>query len=101
MTEPKPKLNRRERRVRQRQVIKQLLDGPPRDPVCGQARAAARARARAANPKEPKMPKKGSTQEKKAARERQAATGKPYTVCLAEVRTEWAAAQEQPRRQQP
>lgn len=47
------------------------------------------------------MPKKGSTQEKKAARERQAATGKPYALCLAEIRTEWAAAREQARRQQP
>ncbi|MFI5880811.1 hypothetical protein [Streptomyces sp. NPDC051554] len=101
MTEPKPRLNRRQRRDRQRQAIKQLLDGPPREPVCGQAKAAARARARAANPQEPKMPKKGNTQEKKAARERQAATGRPYGTCLAEVRTERAAAQDQARRQQP
>lgn len=69
MTEPKRQLNRRERRDRQRQIIKQLLDGPPRERVCGQAKAAARARARAANPQEPTMPKKGNTQEKKAAQE--------------------------------
>ncbi|WP_019059955.1 hypothetical protein [Streptomyces prunicolor] len=91
MAEPKPKLNRQQRRTRQRQVIKQVLDGPPRTPVCGQAKAAARARARAANPQEPQMPKKGSMGEKSLARERKAATGKPYAVCLAEVRAEWAA----------
>ncbi|MCX5239817.1 hypothetical protein OG824_31910 [Streptomyces prunicolor] len=91
MAEPKPKLNRQQRRTRQRQVIKQVLDGPPRTPVCGQAKAAARARARAANRQEPQMPKKGGTQEKALVRERRAATGKPYGACLAEVRAEWAA----------
>ncbi|MET7746190.1 hypothetical protein [Streptomyces sp. NPDC005385] len=83
----KPRLNRRERRERKRAVIKQLLDGPPRPPVCGQAKAAARKRqANAQSSKEPKVPKKGNTKEKKAARELQAATGQPYCVCLAEVR---------------
>ncbi|MEV6737892.1 hypothetical protein AB0N14_13555 [Streptomyces sp. NPDC051104] len=34
------------------------------------------------------MPKSGG-KEKRLARERQAATGKPYTVCLAEIRAEY------------
>ncbi|MFC8676690.1 hypothetical protein ACFUEN_28895 [Streptomyces griseorubiginosus] len=85
-------MGRRERRARQRQAIKQLLDGPPRKPVCGQAKAAARARERADT--EPRMPK-NSAEEKRLARERQAATGKPYAVCLAEVRAEYAARQPQ------
>jgi len=34
---------------------------------------------------------KGNNKEKKLARERQAATGKPYTACLAEIRAEYAA----------
>jgi len=43
---------------------------------------------------------KGNTKEKKLARERQTATGKPYTECLAEVRAEHAAhkAAEGPKR---
>ncbi len=36
------------------------------------------------------MPKSGG-KEKRLARERQAATGKPYTVCLAEIRAEYEA----------
>ena len=39
------------------------------------------------------MPK-ANAKEKRLARERQAATGKPYTVCLAEIRAEYAAKQE-------
>lgn len=38
------------------------------------------------------MPK-GNTKEKKLARERQAATGKPYTECLREIRAEYAKQQ--------
>ncbi|MER5694941.1 hypothetical protein ACWDBO_31525 [Streptomyces mirabilis] len=38
------------------------------------------------------MPK-GNAKEKRLARERMAATGKPYTACLAEIRAEWAAQQ--------
>lgn len=36
------------------------------------------------------MPK-ANAKEKRLARERQAATGKPYTVCLAEIRAEYEA----------
>ncbi|MFF2383750.1 hypothetical protein [Streptomyces sp. NPDC058108] len=32
----------------------------------------------------------GNSKEKRLARERQATTGKPYTVCLAEIRAEYA-----------
>ncbi|MFE5140327.1 hypothetical protein ACFRDV_22065 [Streptomyces fagopyri] len=73
-------------------MIKHLLDGPTREPACGQAKAAARARARSSSPntEEPKVPK-GNTKVKKLARELQASTGQPYTVCLAEVRAEHAA----------
>lgn len=35
------------------------------------------------------MPK-ADAKEKRLARERQAATGKPYTACLAEIRAEYA-----------
>ncbi|MFJ6085157.1 hypothetical protein ACIQI8_27490 [Streptomyces sp. NPDC092369] len=80
-------MGRRQRRARQRQVVKQLLDGPPKDRVCGQAKAAARARARTTGPQAPKLPKSEAQQ---LARQRQAATGRPYTVCLAEVRAEHA-----------
>jgi len=34
------------------------------------------------------MPRNGNTKEKRLARERQAATGKPYTECLREIRAE-------------
>jgi hypothetical protein len=36
---------------------------------------------------------KGNSKEKRLARERQAATGKPYTECLAEIRAEYLAQQ--------
>ncbi|MFJ8006090.1 hypothetical protein [Streptomyces fagopyri] len=93
MPDPQPpRRNRAERRQLKTTLIKRLLDGPPREPVCGQAKAAARARARANTPssEEPKM-SKGNTKQKKLARELQASTGQPYTVCLAEVRAEHAA----------
>ncbi|MFI1535560.1 hypothetical protein [Streptomyces anandii] len=82
----RPKLNRTQRREQKRQVIRRLLDGPARQPVCGQAKAAARARAKAASRTEPRLPK-GDRGVKAAARELQAATGRPYTECLIEVRT--------------
>ncbi|MCX5285675.1 hypothetical protein [Streptomyces sp. NBC_00198] len=75
--------NRQQRRDRQKALIKHLLDGPPRRPVCGQAKAAARART--AGPAQPKTPK-GDPSVKARARELQASTGQPYGVCLAEVR---------------
>lgn len=98
MPEPQPPLNRKQRRERQRQAVTYLLDGPPKTPVCGQAKAAARNRARAATGQEPKMPKHNA---KELARERQAATGKPYTACLAEVRAEHAAAERGRAREEP
>ncbi|WP_369043490.1 hypothetical protein [Streptomyces sp. Midd1] len=51
--------------------------------MCGQAKAAARARA--ASTGSPKPPK-GDPSIKARARELQASTGQPYCVCLAEVR---------------
>ncbi|MER6534700.1 hypothetical protein ABT215_12995 [Streptomyces sp900105755] len=39
------------------------------------------------------MPR-GNSKEKRLARERQVATGKPYTECLAEIRAEYLAQQE-------
>lgn len=36
------------------------------------------------------MPRNGNSKEKRLARERQAATGKPYTECLREIRAEYA-----------
>lgn len=38
------------------------------------------------------MPR-GNSKEKRLARQRQAATGKPYTECLREIRAEYAAQQ--------
>lgn len=99
MPEPKPQLNRRKRRDRQRQFVKHMLDGPPRKAVCGQAKAAARARVRGAVQREPKLPK-GEAQA--LARERQESTGRPYAVCLAEVRAEHSAGHgEQPEHEEP
>ncbi|MEU6513636.1 hypothetical protein [Streptomyces sp. NPDC046978] len=89
-TDQPARLNRRQRRARQAQFVKRTLDGPPREPVCGQAKAATRARARAEVKTTPHVPK-GDKAAKRAARELQAATGQPYTVCLAEVRAERAA----------
>jgi hypothetical protein len=93
MPEPKPQVNRRKRRDRQRQFVKHMLDGPPRKAACGQAKAGARARARAAVPQEPKLPK-GEAQA--LARRRQESTGRPYAVCLAEVRAEHSAGHGEP-----
>ncbi|MET7944357.1 hypothetical protein [Streptomyces sp. NPDC005302] len=86
--EQKPRLNREKRRARKRAVIKQLLDGPPKKPVCGQAKAAARART--SGNAQPKT-SKGDRSLKARARELQASTGQPYGVCLAEVRSLEAA----------
>ncbi|MGW0795917.1 hypothetical protein [Streptomyces sp. NPDC002692] len=89
MPDPQPpRRNRAARRDRQRLMIKHLLDGPPREPACGQAKAAARARASSSGGA--KVPK-GDRTLKARARELQAETGQPYTVCLAEVRAEHAA----------
>lgn len=41
--------NRRDRRARRKALTAYVLDGPPKQPVCGQAKAAARRRAREAN----------------------------------------------------
>jgi hypothetical protein len=41
------RLNREQRRAKQRALTAYVLDGPKRAPVCGQAKAAARRRARA------------------------------------------------------
>ncbi|MEW2164409.1 hypothetical protein AB0912_15655 [Streptomyces sp. NPDC007084] len=82
--QPRRRLNRAERRHRKREFIKQFLDGPPKPLICGQAKAAARARS--ANAAAPGAPK-GDPSVKAQARELQAATGQPYGVCLAEVRT--------------
>lgn len=81
--EQPPRLNRKRRRERKRAVIKQILDGPPKAPVCGQAKAVSRARSAETNGP---MPPKGDPSIKARARELQASTGQPYGVCLAEVR---------------
>ncbi|MFJ6540514.1 hypothetical protein ACIQMP_07700 [Streptomyces sp. NPDC091385] len=78
-------MNRRERRDRQKELLRHLLDGPRRAPQCGQAKAAARARVKAVQ--EPRPPKNDPVV-KAAARELQERTGQPYAVCLAEVRAE-------------
>lgn len=41
------RLNRAERRARARALTAYVLDGPTREPVCGQSKAAARKRRRA------------------------------------------------------
>jgi hypothetical protein len=41
------RLNREQRRAKQRALTSYVLDGPKPEPVCGQAKAAARRRARA------------------------------------------------------
>ncbi|MFJ8798517.1 hypothetical protein [Streptomyces sp. NPDC102487] len=90
----KPHLNRQKRRARKRAVIRQILDGPPKKPVCGQAKAAARARS--ASTPGLKLAK-GDPSLKARARELQASTGQPYGVCLAEVRSLEAARRSEER----
>ncbi|MER8030722.1 hypothetical protein ABTZ78_17385 [Streptomyces bauhiniae] len=82
-----PKLNRRQRRDQQREIIRHLLDGPRRVQQCGQAKAAARTRAKAGSGK---RPPKNDPAVKAAAHALQEATGQPYHVCLAEARAEQA-----------
>lgn len=86
--EPPKGLNRAQRRERQRQVIKYVLDGPRREPVCGQAKAGRRTRARATGDSGPRL-SKGNTELKALAWQLKRTTGRPYAVCLAEVRA-WA-----------
>ncbi|MEU6340289.1 hypothetical protein ABZ883_04970 [Streptomyces sp. NPDC046977] len=81
-------MSRADGRRKMRAFVTYALDGPPKERFCGQAAAAARLRARSAN-EEQRMPK-NSPVEKRAARERQAATGRRYTECLAEIRAEEA-----------
>ncbi|MBK3624921.1 hypothetical protein JHN59_08675 [Streptomyces sp. MBT49] len=73
-------VGRARRRELRRATITYLLDGPPKPPQCGQAKAAARARA--AHPRPPK----DNRVLKALARELQERTGQKYSVCLAEVR---------------
>ncbi|MFE7930737.1 hypothetical protein ACFU6S_18740 [Streptomyces sp. NPDC057456] len=95
MSAPEP-VGRAQRRELRRVTITYLLDGPPRAPQCGQAKAAARARAaQAAKPRPPK----DSQVLKALARELQARTGRKYSACLAEVRA--LAAQAQPSQPDP
>ncbi|MER7968092.1 hypothetical protein ABTX35_03595 [Streptomyces sp. NPDC096080] len=87
-----PKFGRAERRRRKREVVKRLLDGPVKEPVCGQRKAAARQKERATRAQQEGTVPKNNAKVKRLARERQAATGRPYTECLAEIRAEHAAA---------
>jgi hypothetical protein len=83
-------MGRARRRQQRRQTVRYLLDGAPREAVCGQAKAAARARAARTAPA-PEGPPKGDRSVKEAARQLQAATGRPYGDCLAQIRAERAA----------
>ncbi|MFJ5217186.1 hypothetical protein ACIP98_20990 [Streptomyces sp. NPDC088354] len=81
-------MSRADGRRKKRAFVTYVLDGPPKERYCGQAAAVARRRARAVD-EEQHVPKNSPTT-KQRARELQAASGRRYTECLAEVRAEEA-----------